>query len=397
MYLISRKFHRNFGIPGTEVNGTEMEQKMAMGKGWEWWPTCFWQFIWAWGVAPYILYKSRHVHDTQGWRVQTIGCAISGLHATPMWLIALYVPAMEKVNMYWIPPQWIALSIFFMEIFTIFMPCWAVFRQQTLHQETLDSIAQWESKNKFGSDGKSFNSGSTMIESILTGKKSTAGSVASSNESILTMSALEYVLERNPTPLQEFSALRDFSGENIAFLTSVGEWKTSLPPSARNNNNASQDPQVRELVRERFNRALRIYAQYVSVRDAQFPINISSPDLKRLERIFEKSARIMYGEKRVEDSATPFDFALPNESGSTTQNSEKEMVVNGCAEDRVQFWGEIPEEFDETVFDDAEKSIKYLVLTNTWPKFVKDRRTSIDSDAENGDVVKMARGRHNKL
>lgn len=23
-----------------------------------------------------------------------------------MWLIALYVPGMEKVNEYWIPPQW---------------------------------------------------------------------------------------------------------------------------------------------------------------------------------------------------------------------------------------------------------------------------------------------------
>lgn len=28
------------------------------------------------------------------------------LHATPMWLIALYVPAMAPVNYYWIPPQW---------------------------------------------------------------------------------------------------------------------------------------------------------------------------------------------------------------------------------------------------------------------------------------------------
>jgi hypothetical protein len=36
MYLVSRKFHRSWGIPGTEVNGTDMEQKMAMGSGWEW-------------------------------------------------------------------------------------------------------------------------------------------------------------------------------------------------------------------------------------------------------------------------------------------------------------------------------------------------------------------------
>ncbi len=36
MYLISRKFHPAFGIPGTEVHGTPTEQKRDEGKGWEW-------------------------------------------------------------------------------------------------------------------------------------------------------------------------------------------------------------------------------------------------------------------------------------------------------------------------------------------------------------------------
>lgn len=34
----------------------------------------------------------------------------------------------------------------------------------------------------------------------------------------------------------------------------------------------------------------------------------------------------------------------------------------------------IPPGFGENVFDDALKSIEYLVLTNTWPKFVKHSR-----------------------
>jgi hypothetical protein len=36
MFLVSRKFHNSFGIPGTEVTGTESEQKAAARKGWEW-------------------------------------------------------------------------------------------------------------------------------------------------------------------------------------------------------------------------------------------------------------------------------------------------------------------------------------------------------------------------
>lgn len=78
MWLISRKWHKGWGIPGTEVYGTEMEQKMQMGRGWEWWPGIFWQFIWAWVVAPYILWNSRNIRDTQGWRIQTVGCALAG-------------------------------------------------------------------------------------------------------------------------------------------------------------------------------------------------------------------------------------------------------------------------------------------------------------------------------
>ncbi|KAG5978496.1 hypothetical protein E4U55_006157 [Claviceps digitariae] len=395
MYLISRKFHRGWGLPGTEVNGTDMEQKMEMGRGWEWWPGIFWQFVWAWLVAPCILWRSRNINDTHGWRIQTIGCAVAGLHATPMWLIALYVPEMEAVNKYFVPPQWIAISIWVLQVFTVFLPCWEVRRATTLRQETLNSIAQWESKNNASSSSaKSFaNTASTVVDSLMTGNKSTAGSIKStdSQESILTMSALEYVLERNPAPLQEFSSLRDFSGENVAFLTSVAEWKASPPKSARN---GSKDEPTQELIRERFSRALRIYAEFISINDAEFPINISSPELKKLETLFESSARALYGSKRAVDPVSPFEFAAaataaavpPSakavDATSTTTSEmcldEDDEYVDSARRGHVQFWGEIPEGFDESVFDESEKHVKYLVLTNTWPKFVKDRRSSLD-------------------
>lgn len=292
----------------------------------------------------------------------------------------------------------LATSIWFIEIFTIFLPCWEVYRHQTLRQETLDSIAQWESNNKFGAKGsRSVASGSTtMAGSNKSSWKSIVerdGSIkTSSNESILTMGALEYVLERNPEPLQKFSALRDFSGENIAFLTSVGEWKSNIPAIVRNQGPV-KDETAQELVRERFNSALRIYTNYISSRDAEFQVNLSSQDLKKLETIFEPSARILYGEKRAVDPATPFDVFggrrdensnKVESSASSAHGSESGIIGDGAYRlnsigDKALYWGEIPDGFDETVFDDAEASIKYLVLTNTWPKFVRDRRTSLDS------------------
>lgn len=286
-----------------------------------------------------------------------------------------------------------------LEVFTVFYPCWEVIRATNLRQETLDSIAQWEIKNKMsGSSTKSITTTSTVVDSLMTGHKSNNGSVKStdSQESILTMSALEYVLERNPTPLQEFSSLRDFSGENIAFLTCVSEWKASLPQAVRD----IKDGSTRELVLERFNRALRIYAEFISIKDAEFPINISSTELRKLEAVFESSARALFGEKREVHPATPFDFPglAPKTSGASSSTvSEKDCAGGTSASDGVQFWGTIPESFDEIVFDEAEKHIKYLVLTNTWPKFVKDRRTSFDSNdnAERGRTfMEMIRGRH---
>ncbi|KAF4983967.1 hypothetical protein FZEAL_759 [Fusarium zealandicum] len=393
MFLISRKFHPSFGIAGTELKpGTEEYRKSQMGRGWEWWPSVFWQFLWAWIVAPYILWQARGIKDTQGWRTQTIACCLAGLHATPMWLIALYVPAMTPVNDVFIPPQWIAISIMLMEIFTVFLPCWEVIRHQTLRQETLDSIAQWQLNRKAAERGaRSVATGSTTVAGSGHTAWSKDGSVKSSasGESILTMEALEYVLERNPEPLQQFSALRDFSGENIAFLRAVAEWKTSLPPAVRDPEKI-KDASVQELVRERFNSALRIYTSFVSSRDAEFQVNLSSGDLRKLEAVFESSARILFGDKRSVDPATPFDsFAMTatkiKSSSASAHGSEtgiimSESVDTGSLGDRALYWGDIPEGFDATIFDDAEGSIKYLVLTNTWPKFVKDRRNSIDSN-----------------
>ncbi|KAL3480554.1 hypothetical protein BJX99DRAFT_220416 [Aspergillus californicus] len=390
MWVISRKWHSSWGIPGTEVHGTPMQQKTEQGRGWEWWPGVFWQFFWSWIIAPVILWNSRNIHDTQGWRTQTIGCCLAGLHATPLWLIALYVPAMEVVNTYWIPPQWICLSILIIEIFTIFLPCWEVIRHQALRQETLDAIKQWELRTKgAGSDSKSLGSTATLVDSMMSGWKSTNNSVlsdTSSRESILNMSALEYVLDRNPTPLQKFSALEDFSGENVAFLTSVANWRDSIPKALQEGVGGLLTPQDKDAVRECFNRALFIYAEFVSVHHAEFPVNISSQDLKKLENVFESPARILYGAEAEVDPATPFNktqFSEPFASPIYSEFSESSVAA---IKNRAQYMGEVPGNFSSSVFDEAEQSIKYLVLTNTWPKFVKKRRTSTDS-VETLDVV----------
>lgn len=280
------------------------------------------------------------------------------------------------------------------EIFTIFWPCWEVIQHNTLRQETLDSIAKWQINKQAVTHGaRSVATGSTTVAASALTSWSKDGSVKSSGgESILTMEALEHVLERNPEPLQQFSALRDFSGENIAFLRAVAEWKSSLPPSVRDPERI-KDPAVQELVRERFNSALRIYTGFISSRDAEFQINLSSQQQRKLETVFENSARILFGEKGSVDPALPFEtFQMTTtankvkSSGASSHGSETGIMEtdiandSGSQSDKALYWGDIPEGFDATIFDDSESHIKYLVLTNTWPKFVKDRRCSLDSN-----------------
>ncbi|KAK0658019.1 hypothetical protein B0T16DRAFT_341025 [Cercophora newfieldiana] len=437
VFMISRKFHPSFGIPGTEVYGnTPMEIAIQQGRGWEWWPSLFWQFLWAWVVAPIILWRSRGIKDTHGWQLQTIACCIAGLPAAPMWLIALYVPAMGPVNAVFIPPQWIALSIFVIEIFTVFVPCWQVRKHQNLRQETLDSIASWESKKKFGaansaastspSDAKTYASThiapdntdspvsptSTKFDSSpdlwkpskLPSFDLESGSEKLPDDGVLTMAALEHVLLKNPEPLRKFSATRDFSGENIAFLTAVSDWKANLAaPFLRNRHNTSPD-----IVRKEFTAALRIYTEFISPRDAEFPINIAWTDLRKLQGVFERAARLVLGEEKGKrrDSALLFgevDFNNESEVGITTVTTDGQktgsaetlVLEEGVGQNGVefQFQGDIPAAFDATVFDAAQASIKYLVLTNTWPKYVRERRSSEGSMRTAGtDETAKSRG-----
>lgn len=193
------------------------------------------------------------------------------------------------------------------------------------------------------------------------------------------MDALEHTLAKNPEPLQHFSALKDFSGENIAFLMRVKEWKAVFFPRTKDSEReqVEKDGSPRLLSQECFDRALGIYHDFISAMGAEFQVNLSSADFKRLEDVFERAARTTYGEKKEIDPATP--FALPGSRGSETAM----VPMGGCPTseeygDSSHYCGNIPEGFDETIFDDAEMSIKYLVLTNTWPKFIKERR-SFDS------------------
>lgn len=324
------------------------------------------------------------------------------LPASPLWLAGLYAPQMATVNAYFPPPMWFAVSIFLMEVFTIVFPIIQVLKAESLRQETLDALSKWERQQELkkgqdsvsGSESRSNKSsnytGTTLsMDEQLGPTKYTTLELQSTD--MLNMIALENTLRVNPEPLLQFAALKDFSGENVSFLTHVAEWKRAWFVPLRS---------TKEQRERQFMDAVRIYACFVSLIFAPFPINISSRELDRLRDLFEgKAERLMRRTSSYagsSDTITPFDLEL-TETASTTEfksgadldkfGRAKLKSASGMAEfvtgrespiDGI----EVPEAFTADVFESAEREIKYLIFTNTWPKFVGASCASSDSEVK---------------
>lgn len=253
----------------------------------------------------------------------------------------------------------------FIEVFTVFIPAYQVVKhwrfQHAAAARKMSSTFSLATTFNVRPTSKSHSEGKgSMIELI---DRNYSVEYLQSGDRLMTMAALTRVLTENPTPLQDFSARCDFSGENIAFLTRLSKWKQFYPVAER---------------KQAFDAALRLYIDFVSPLDADFPLNLSSPQLKALQSVFECAARAVCGKATVEPVLP---FAEPPKTAISTGPSETSWL---------QYQGEIPDAFYEGVFDDAKEHIESLVLTNTWPKFVKEmqekRRSSVDSERSAGSA-----------
>jgi hypothetical protein len=256
----------------------------------------------------------------------------------------------------------IHLNTVFIEIFTVFIPAYQVvkhWRAQRLAFRGKPDTSSLATTTDVWPQSKTSTSKGSTIELI---DRNASVEYFQSGDRLMTMTALTRVLSENPAPLQDFSARCDFSGENIAFLTRLAKWKSCAPVAER---------------KQAYDAALRLYIDFISPRDADFPLNLSSPQLKALEDVFETQARTVCGEGSI-DPALPF-FEPPKTATSTSPSETAGWL---------RYQGDVPEAFHVDIFDDAKDHIEALVLTNTWPKFVREmqerRRGSVDSEMSAG-------------
>lgn len=355
--------------------------------------------FWAWFYGPFILWKARNIQDTHGWRIQTILCCIVGLPCTPLWLCGLYLSQFAPVNVVFAPRNWFAASIFCIQWLTIFIPCYQVYRHYRLRTITLNAIAKCETSNgslsyeTIDDEATQVDWSSNRSYIIRTNSDKLSSSTLISRLSVVditkkshlyTIVALEWTLAWSPSQLQEFAALKDFSGENIAFLTQVAKWKKLW--STRNSVMQSsfttillgengREPILESVRRKAFNHAMALYCVSVSPDYAEFPINICCQTRQRLDCLFARPAAFVLGSpspRNTIDAAAPFASDRVKSTAMEVEETRDDGVATGILRlHGVYYDGDIPTSFTPDCFGEAEDEIKYLVLTNTWPRFVQ--------------------------
>jgi hypothetical protein len=176
------------------------------------------------------------------------------------------------------------------------------------------------------------------------------------------MQALEFSIENSIEPLIAWAASREFTAENTIFLREVRNFRKKW---------SFMNPVSTAQRRQMFNDASLIYFTLVNPFTAETPINIEYKIFKTLQNTFSDIEFDPYMPAR---SKTPENPSSPGvrenvvcpweESISRPASLESNQSAEAASKSIV------PSEFCEDVFDAAFESIKYLVFTNTWPRYV---------------------------
>ncbi|ORY05914.1 hypothetical protein BCR34DRAFT_42185 [Clohesyomyces aquaticus] len=342
LFFGSRRFHASYGVFGPIVDSR------VCRRGAEWVPSIFIQLFWTALVGPWILWKIRRVNDVHSWAWQTRLAIIAGLPGTPLWMAFTYakLPGMLAINKYFATAGWFIPSLVVCQQVLIVIPLREAWKSKPRPLSTSSTT----STRTLQSPGSSILSKSPGVSSKELRPRA-------------SMHALEATIEKNIEPLIAWAAEKEFTAENTIFLRQVRNWKNKWAPLT-----TVTTAQRRQM----FTEASLIFFTLVNPFTAETPINIEYKIFHALQDLF---------------STVEFDPYEPTgRSGTPDSTRDKENVV--CPwEDTLDRPASIksevsassvsstrslvPSQFTENIFDAAFESIKYLVFTNTWPRFVE--------------------------
>lgn len=269
-----------------------------------------------------------------------------------------------------------------MQTTTLAFPILQIFKHKQQVLEVQQALADFETKK--------LNASSTSSGSLVT------RSTISKRRRMYSMESLDECLASNYDGLQIYASCQELNGENIIFLVKVltfkKQWLATISRSG-------DETRARYAM---FCQALSIYVQLIHSDTAKYPINIESNIYNKLESMFGGAALEVASRPRNSISTTPISVATPwdEPEGDSTGGGEEGFPMNsvplrptsakGSAEhilplaeptytDNRLASIKVPDQFDETVFDAAFKSIRYMVWSETWQRYQECKRTSTPS------------------
>ena len=241
-----------------------------------------------------------------------------------------------------------------MESVIIFFPLLEVHKDRRNRRATWAAISQWENKPIHGLES---------FQSISQAKSSMDDIGSPIKASMYSMQALEQELESNPRNLFEFAATKQFTGENIVFLTRIRAWKEQWAQAVSGKGTISSDTK-----RKLFESAKEIFERNISLHSSQFPINLESKTYHELEHIFGSHTVCS-----VMSIISPFS-EICDVDGKKESRAGVEPVYHTDAEKQGSAFAErsnTSDGFDDHIFDAAERSVKQIVFLNTWPRYLE--------------------------
>lgn len=241
-----------------------------------------------------------------------------------------------------------------MEFVTVFFPLLEVYESNRDRKATLAAIAEWE-------EGRH---ASKSLQSVLLSNGSTNDTESQKRRDLHNMQALERALEFHARELLEFAATKQFTGENIVFLTRVRAWKERWNQAA-----LAKTPIPHKTRTKLYEAGKEIFDRNISLHTSQFPVNLESRFYQDLESIFGSNVLRSPG-----SIITPF-TELWEMTGRRDNKAAFEDITElddlSTKSDSFMDMQAMRYDFDGTVFDQAERSVKYMVFTNTWSRYLE--------------------------
>ena len=276
-----------------------------------------------------------------------------------------------------------------MELTTLLFPIIQIYRFNRSVRDTQQALEAFRTKQLKPIDG------STASGSITTRSTDTKRSGR-----MYAMDTLNECLSTNYDGLQVYASCMEFNGENIIFLVKVLNFRTQWETAFRR---CTDIPRVRMAL---YRTALSVFVSLIQTDTATYPINIESHIYSRLVTIFGKATELVASTKRASSiistpssQVTPWDEPpspllevgpgsfqmnatppLPRTGAISHGNDSNEHIIpldEVFADVKDPLAGfSVPMAFDQRVFDDAFKSIKYMVWTETWQRYMQWKRNS---------------------